>query len=125
VATTFTKTAQDEFGLNRKHTSSDPKEAVAIGLAKSLVEKRGKITDEDLDAVRAEGYLKWLHLSLRFLFTNFMNNVAETQHRCSRCCCSECHHDERSYMSLGFRLAEQSRSKLTASASGSLAIRVA
>ena len=83
VATTFTKATQDELTLNRKGTSSDPKRAVAIGFAKSLVEKRGKITDEELDAVRAVGYtdqqiLEIVALSVQFLFTNFMNNVAKT-----------------------------------------------
>ena len=63
VATTFTK--PDELALNRKGTSSDPKRAVAIGSAKSLIEKRGKVTDQDLDAVRAAGhtdsrYSRWL-----------------------------------------------------------------
>jgi AhpD family alkylhydroperoxidase len=54
VATTFTK--PDELALNRKGTSSDPKRAVAIGSAKSLIERRGKVTDQDLDVVRAAGH---------------------------------------------------------------------
>jgi uncharacterized peroxidase-related enzyme len=83
VATTFTKSSPDELALNRKGRSSDPKRAVAIGFAKSLVEKRGKVTDEDLDAVRAAGYtdqqiLEMVALSVQFLFTNFINNVAKT-----------------------------------------------
>jgi AhpD family alkylhydroperoxidase len=83
VAATFTKATQEELALNRKGTSSDPKRAVAIGFAKSLVEKRGKVTNEELDAVRAVGYtdqqiLEMVALSVQFLFTNFMNNVAKT-----------------------------------------------
>ena len=53
VATTFTKASSDELAVNRKGTFSDQKRAVAIGFTKSLVETCGKLTDEDLDAVRA------------------------------------------------------------------------
>jgi alkylhydroperoxidase family enzyme len=83
VATTFTKASETELALNRKGSSGDPKRAVAIGFAKLLVEKRGKITDEELEAVRVAGYtdqqiLEIVALSVQFLFTNFMNNVAKT-----------------------------------------------
>lgn len=53
VATTFTKASSDELAVNRKGTFSDQKRAVAIVFTKSLVETCGKLTDEDLDAVRA------------------------------------------------------------------------
>jgi uncharacterized peroxidase-related enzyme len=89
VAATVTKSSQDELALNRKGTSNDPKRAVAIGFAKSLVEKRGKITDAELEVVRAAGYtdqeiIEMVALSVQFLFANFMNKVAKT-HRCPRC----------------------------------------
>lgn len=83
VATTFTKSTAEELALNRKGTSSDPKRAVAIGFARSLIEKRGKVSDEELNALRAVGYtdeqiLEMVALSVQFLFTNFMSNVAKT-----------------------------------------------
>lgn len=83
VATTFTKSPAEELALNRKGTSSDPKRAAAVGFARSLVEKRGEVSDEELDAVRAAGYTdeqihEMVALSVQFLFTNFMNNVART-----------------------------------------------
>src|SRR6202000_472199 len=58
LATTFTKSPAEELALNRKGPSSNPKRAVAIGFARSLIEKRGKVSDEDLDAVRAAGYTR-------------------------------------------------------------------
>jgi uncharacterized peroxidase-related enzyme len=83
VATTFTKTPAEEVALNRRGTSSDPKRAVAIGFAKILIEKHGKVSDEELQAVRDAGFtdaqiLEMVALSVQFLFTNFMNNVAKT-----------------------------------------------
>jgi AhpD family alkylhydroperoxidase len=82
VATTFTKSSQNELALNRRGSSSDPKRAVAIGFAKSLVEKRGKVTDEELDTVRGAAYtdqqtLEMVSFSVQFQFTNFLNNVAK------------------------------------------------
>jgi uncharacterized peroxidase-related enzyme len=83
VATTFTKSPPEEIALNRKGTSKDPKRAAAIGFAKVLVEKRGKVSEEELQTVRDAGFsdqqiLEMVALCVQFLFTNFINNVANT-----------------------------------------------
>ena len=83
IGTRFGKLDLEEMELNRHGKSGDPKAEAAVSFAKKVTETRGKVTDEDLDAVRAAGYtdqqiLEMVALSVQFLFTNFMNNVAKT-----------------------------------------------
>src|SRR6202000_1506403 len=83
IAGNFAKMSPEEIALNRQGKSSDPKRGAAADFARKLIEARGKVADEDLAAVRAAGFsdgdvVAMIALSAQFLFTNFMNNVADT-----------------------------------------------
>ena len=83
VASTFAKSSPEELAMNKRGTSENPKRAAAIGFAKELIEKRGHVSGERLQHVRDAGYsdqqiLEIIALSVQFLFTNFINNVANT-----------------------------------------------
>lgn len=72
-----------EIQKNRKGEASDVKVQAALAFAKTLVEKSGKVSDADLEAVRAAGYEEGqileivLNVIATFL-TNFINHVADT-----------------------------------------------
>jgi uncharacterized peroxidase-related enzyme len=82
-ASTFSKLSPEEIQLNREGRSADAKRGAAAQFAKRVTERRGKIDDEDLEAVRAAGWsdpeiVAIVAVGSQFLFTNFLNNVAET-----------------------------------------------
>jgi uncharacterized peroxidase-related enzyme len=68
---------------SRRGHSEDPKTDALLGFARTLVEKRGLVTDADVDAVRAAGggdaeiAEVVAHVALN-TFTNYFNNVANT-----------------------------------------------
>jgi alkylhydroperoxidase family enzyme len=69
--------------LNRQGRSGDFKRAAAVHFAQQVTETRGKVSDADLREVRDAGFsdaqiLEIVALSVQFLLTNFINNVAET-----------------------------------------------
>lgn len=74
----------EQIDAGRKGTSEDPKTAAALGFARKLVANRGKATDADVAAVRDAGYTDGeiaevvAHVALN-TFTNYLNNVAETE----------------------------------------------
>ena len=77
------KTAPEEVALNKRGSSLDPRRAAAIGFARTLTEKRGKVSDDDLRMLREAGYtdaqiVEICTFAVQFLLTNFMNNIAET-----------------------------------------------
>lgn len=77
------KSSSEEIALNRQGSSKDPKRAAAAMFAKALVERRGKVTDHELAAVRAAGYtdpeiIDITALAVQFVLTNFINNMADT-----------------------------------------------
>lgn len=83
IANTFAKMSPEEIALNRQGRSEDPRRGAAASFARRLVETRGKVSDADLAAVKAAGFtdadiVSIIALSVQFLFTNFMNNVADT-----------------------------------------------
>lgn len=80
----MSKMTPQEIKLARHGKANDPKEHAAADFAKKVTELRGKITDEDLAAVRAAGYsdaqiVEIIALSAQFLLTNFMNNAFEPE----------------------------------------------
>jgi uncharacterized peroxidase-related enzyme len=84
VAGTFGKMPAAEIALAREGGSSDPKRAAAAQFAKRVTETRGKVTDADLASVRDAGYtdpqiIEIIALSVQFLLTNFVSNVAEAE----------------------------------------------
>jgi uncharacterized peroxidase-related enzyme len=84
IAGNFAKMSPEEIALNRQGRSQDSKRGAAVHFARNLVEARGKVADGDLAAVRGAGFsdgdsIAIIALSAQFLFTNFMNNVADTE----------------------------------------------
>ena len=73
-----------ELTANRDAASSDPKAAAALRFARTVVAERGRVSADDLDAVKAAGYTDAqvieivLHVALNTL-TNYVNNVAGTE----------------------------------------------
>jgi len=83
VATVIAKIPQDEITQNRAGRSGDQKRQAALAFAKALVEKRGKVSDEEFSAVRNAGWtdaniVEMIALAAQFLLTNFMNNAVQT-----------------------------------------------
>jgi uncharacterized peroxidase-related enzyme len=73
-----------ELALNRQGTSSDPKRAAAVRFAKTVADRRGKVSDSDLADVRAAGFadaeiVAIAGLTAQFLMTNFMNNIGQVE----------------------------------------------
>jgi uncharacterized peroxidase-related enzyme len=70
----------DELALSRDGESSDPKVAAALGFARAVNAKRGAVSDDDLDRVRAAGWddadieAIVAHVGLN-VFTNYFNLV--------------------------------------------------
>jgi uncharacterized peroxidase-related enzyme len=84
VFTNVDKNDPEELALNLQASSFNPKTVVVAIFAKRLIETRGKVNDEDLDAVRKAGFseaqiVEIVASSSQVLMTNFMNNVACTE----------------------------------------------
>ena len=68
----------------RAGKGNDAKTDAAVKFAKIVLAKRGKVSDEDLQAVRNAGFTEGeiaeivAHIALN-VFTNYFNNVAETE----------------------------------------------
>jgi uncharacterized peroxidase-related enzyme len=82
-AATFSQSTADEITLNRQGKSSDPKRGAAALFAKTVIESRGHIDDDDLVAVRSAGWtdadiVAIVALSVQFMMTNVLNNVVQT-----------------------------------------------
>lgn len=76
--------SQDEISKNRMGESIDPKRAAAAAFGVSVIKRRGNVSNGDLEKIREAGYsdseiLEIIALSVQFSFTNFMNNVAQTE----------------------------------------------
>ncbi|MDF0705746.1 MAG: carboxymuconolactone decarboxylase family protein [Bacteroidota bacterium] len=67
----------------REAINADPKIAAALQFAKSLINKNGRVTAEDVETVKAAGYSDGAvgeivaHVALN-VFTNYFNNTANT-----------------------------------------------
>jgi uncharacterized peroxidase-related enzyme len=73
----------DQIRDSRLGNAIDPKTDALIRFSRKVVETRGRVSNEDLDAVRAAGYDDGAiaevvaHVALN-VFTNYFNNLAET-----------------------------------------------
>jgi uncharacterized peroxidase-related enzyme len=72
-----------EIALNRQGASSDPKAAAAVGFAVAVARAHGKVSDADIEAVKAAGFsdaqiVEIVAVVAENVLTNFVNNVAET-----------------------------------------------
>lgn len=72
-----------EMEANRRGASNDPKASVAVSFAAKVVRQRGRVSDDDLRALRAAGYDEAqvveivLHVALN-TWTNYINLIAQT-----------------------------------------------
>ena len=78
------KLPADEIILARKGHASDPKRDAAIQFARRVIETRGKVSDDDLKAVRDAGYtdanvIEIVALVAMYSLTNFFNNVFDPE----------------------------------------------
>lgn len=74
----------EEILAAREGNGSDAKADAAVKFAKAILETRGKVGDEDLDAVKSAGFTSGeiaeivANVALN-VFTNYFNNVAATE----------------------------------------------
>jgi uncharacterized peroxidase-related enzyme len=78
------KMSASEITLNRQGHSSDSKSDAAVQFAKRVTETRGRVSNADIAAVREAGFtdaqiVEIVASAVQFLFTNFINNVADTE----------------------------------------------
>lgn len=83
LALNLAKLDAAEVALNRTGVSSDAKANAAVGFAAKVTETRGRVSDVELQAVRAAGYtdaqiVDIVALVAQNVFTNFLNIVAGT-----------------------------------------------
>jgi uncharacterized peroxidase-related enzyme len=77
------KLDEAEMAANRNGHSNDPKADAAVVFATRVARQRGRVSDDDLRAVRLAGYEDAQiieivqHVALN-VWTNYLNNVAET-----------------------------------------------
>jgi uncharacterized peroxidase-related enzyme len=84
LALNLAKLDNAEIERNRKGASSDTKANVAVAFAAKLVQSRGKVTDAELQSIRAAGYsdaqlVEIIAVVAENVFTNFVNLVAHTE----------------------------------------------
>lgn len=68
----------------REGASADPKTLAALSFAKALVEKRGRVTDDEVASLRAAGFgnaaiLEIVASTVLNIFTNYCSHVAVTK----------------------------------------------
>jgi len=83
LAKNLSKLDDVEIAVNRSGGSNDPKAQAAVQFAKKVAQAHGRVSDTDLNTVRAAGYDDAqiveivLHVALN-VWTNYINIVAET-----------------------------------------------
>jgi alkylhydroperoxidase family enzyme len=78
------KLSADEIILARNGHATDPKRDAAIQFARRIIETRGKVSDDDMKAIRDAGYtdanvIEIVALVAMYSLTNFFNNVFEPE----------------------------------------------
>lgn len=73
----------DEVARNRTGRSGDAKADAAVGFAAKVVRERGRVSESDITGLREAGYtdgqiVEIVALAAENVFTNLINNVAET-----------------------------------------------
>jgi uncharacterized peroxidase-related enzyme len=80
----FGKLDEAEIAANRDGRSNDPKADAVVRFARKVAAERGRVSDADLQAVRAAGYSEAelveivAHVAVNVL-TNYVNNVFGTE----------------------------------------------
>lgn len=83
-AAAHAKMSSDDVILARKGRASDPKRDAAVQFAHKVIETRGQVSDDDLQAVRNAGYteaniVEIVTLVAMYSLTNFFNNVFDLE----------------------------------------------
>jgi uncharacterized peroxidase-related enzyme len=83
IGLNMAKISPEEIALNRKGTSSDAKAAAAVTFATRVATLRGRVSDQEMHAVRTAGYsdaeiIEIIALVAENTFTNLLNEVART-----------------------------------------------
>lgn len=83
VGLNLAKITPEDVELSRQGSSTDPKAAAAVQFAAKVAQARGKVSDADIEAVKAAGYseaeiVEIVGVVAENVFTNFVNNVART-----------------------------------------------
>ncbi len=83
LGTNLAKLDAAEIARNRAGASSDPKAEAALRFALRVVETRGRVSNDDLAELRRAGFseaqlVEIIGLVAVNVFTNYLNNVAET-----------------------------------------------
>ena len=73
-----------EVALNRRGRSGDPKADAAVAFAAKVAAERGRVSDGDLAAVKLAGWseaqvVEIVAVVAANVYTNFINNVAQTE----------------------------------------------
>jgi uncharacterized peroxidase-related enzyme len=84
IGTKLLKITPEDAALNRTGASTDAKSGAAVRFAARVVETRGKVSDDDIAAVKTAGYsevqiVEIVALVTENVMTNFLNNVAQTE----------------------------------------------
>lgn len=79
------KLSAEDITLARKGHASDPKRDAAVDFARKVIETRGKVSHDDVQAVRDAGYtdanvMEIVALVAMYSLTNFFNNVFDPEH---------------------------------------------
>ncbi|MDQ7013156.1 MAG: carboxymuconolactone decarboxylase family protein [Planctomycetota bacterium] len=74
---------EEELALALDGQPTDPKAAAAVRFARTLVEKRGWVSDEDIEAFKAAGFddgqvMEIVAVISLNIYTNLINHVAQT-----------------------------------------------
>ena len=76
--------SDEQLDASRAGRASDPKASAALQFARTVVERRGGVSDHDLGRIRAAGFSDAeiaeiiAHVALN-VFTNYFNRAAETE----------------------------------------------
>ena len=84
IGMNFGKVAPSELSLARRGMSGDRKLAAVGRFVKEVVNSRGHVTEAELIHIREAGFtdeevLSIIGLSVKFMFTNYINNVFNTK----------------------------------------------
>lgn len=84
LALNLAKLGAEEIALNRQGASADAKANAAVAFAAAVTRERGKVRDEDVQAVKDAGYseaqiVEIAAIVAQNVFTNFLNNIARTE----------------------------------------------
>lgn len=78
------KLSEEEVAQNRRGSSTDPRAIAAVAFAAKVTAGRGRVSDADIAAVKLAGFteaqiIEIVGLVAANVFTNYVNNVAETE----------------------------------------------